>query len=225
MFVWLIYISMVILEYTPDTKFAFFDGLKFTLDETTHYFLNSTIRERLHRYIWAHHNGDIPDNYHIHHIDGNKFNNNVSNLQLMYFSEHLRQHGIEHAIFNKDWFEKFHSAGIEKAKEWHASKEGNKWHKNHYEKMKEVLHKKTVKVCDNCGVSFETVDNNVSRFCSNKCKSAWRRKSGVDNEIRRCEYCGNKYETNKYSKQRVCSKTCSNRKYPRLTQLRSSSKN
>lgn len=36
----------------------------------------------LHRLVWAYHNGVIPENYVIDHIDNNKANNHPSNLRL-----------------------------------------------------------------------------------------------------------------------------------------------
>ena len=39
--------------------------------------------KRLHRLIWETFNGDIPNNLTIDHIDNNKQNNNINNLQLL----------------------------------------------------------------------------------------------------------------------------------------------
>jgi len=36
-----------------------------------------------HRLIWEHCNGDIPEGLCVDHIDGNKLNNRISNLQLL----------------------------------------------------------------------------------------------------------------------------------------------
>jgi hypothetical protein len=48
----------------------------------------------LHRLIWEDINSPIPEGYHIHHIDGNKINNDLSNLKLIEISEHLSLHAI-----------------------------------------------------------------------------------------------------------------------------------
>lgn len=46
----------------------------------------------LHRVIWKNNKGRIPKGYHIHHIDGNKLNNDITNLQLISSLEHFKLH-------------------------------------------------------------------------------------------------------------------------------------
>lgn len=48
--------------------------------------------KRQHRLIWEAHNGKIPDGMHIHHIDENKQNNAIENLQLVDSKLHHRIH-------------------------------------------------------------------------------------------------------------------------------------
>ena len=48
--------------------------------------------KQMHHYVWEKHNGIKPKGMHIHHIDGNKDNNDISNLRLMTNSEHLKLH-------------------------------------------------------------------------------------------------------------------------------------
>ena len=43
--------------------------------------------------MWELHYGEIPEGYHIHHIDFDKSNNDISNLQLMSKEEHMQLHG------------------------------------------------------------------------------------------------------------------------------------
>jgi hypothetical protein len=45
-----------------------------------------------HRYVWEKENGVIPNGYDIHHIDGNKSNNAIFNLQLLEKTEHTKLH-------------------------------------------------------------------------------------------------------------------------------------
>lgn len=50
-------------------------------------------KNMIHRIIWMVANGcDIPEGYHIHHIDGNKLNNSIYNLELVQGNEHLSEH-------------------------------------------------------------------------------------------------------------------------------------
>lgn len=216
------------IRYEQDGKFAYFNGLKFTRDNKTGYYLNSTIRKRLHRYVWEYFNGPIPAGCHIHHKDGDKNNNNIENLVLMKHSRHVSLHGILNSMDN-EWLERARDNMNKKARpaasKWHGSEEGKEWHRKHYDQMKDKLHAKVIKICDYCGKYYDGLPRKTDRFCSNKCKSAWRRKAGLDNEIRTCAYCGREFEANKYSKTKCCSKSCSNRLYPRLPQIRQSKNN
>ena len=208
------------ISYSDNKKYAYFDGLKFTRDEKTGYYLNSTIRERLHRYIWKHCKGEIPKGFHVHHKDRDKSNNDIKNLILVAPKKHTREHGKERAGEDTKWLRNFNEKGREKAKEWHKSKEGREWHKKHYQQNKDKLHKLEKFICVNCGEEFERTKNGNNRFCENKCKSQWRRKQGLDDETRVCKCCGKEFTANKYSKTKTCSMSCSNKLYPRLPQLK-----
>jgi hypothetical protein len=47
---------------------------------------------RLHRLIWEQYNCKIPEGYDIHHINGNKLDNRIENLQMIRHNEHTRLH-------------------------------------------------------------------------------------------------------------------------------------
>lgn len=194
-------------------KYQYFNGVKFTRDEKTGYYLNSTIRKRMHRYVWEFYNGEIPEGYQIHHKDKDKSNNDISNLELIPFSEHAKMHSKERAeTRHNEIIENLKENAIPKAVEWHKSEDGRKWHKAHYENMKENLHSEEKMICEMCGVEYIGKVSAENRFCSNKCKSAWRRKSGIDNEIRICAFCGAEFITNKYSKTETCGRKCANKR-------------
>jgi hypothetical protein len=49
----------------------------------------------LHRLVYEKFIGIIPDNYDIHHIDGNRLNNEIYNLQCLSHSEHIKLHAVD----------------------------------------------------------------------------------------------------------------------------------
>lgn len=188
------------------------DGFKFYKYEENGYF-NGYVngkRIRLHRYVWEKHNGEIPKGYHIHHKDHNKFNNDISNLELISASEHEKSHYVqktdeEKAIITNNLMNIAHP----KACEWHGSKEGVEWHKSHGKsvacKLKDVKLKKT---CIQCGITFYDNGFNKAKFCSNKCKSKYRRDMKLDYIERVCVVCGKTFRSNKYKDVKTCSSTC-----------------
>lgn len=163
---------------------------------------------RLHQEMWRDHHGNIPDGHVIHHIDGNPLNNDISNLQCVESTSHLKHHGAINREALRIWFAPRQPALQEMAKAWHRSEVGRAWHREHARKLWETKDY-TTQTCQHCGASYETCSKHgKSKFCSNNCKSAARRASGVDNEIRTCERCGKAFSCNKYSKSRYCSRSC-----------------
>lgn len=46
-----------------------------------------------HVLVWGGVNGEIPNGYQVHHVDGNKLNNDISNLEIKTALSHKREHG------------------------------------------------------------------------------------------------------------------------------------
>ncbi len=46
-----------------------------------------------HREIWIQHYCSIPEGWHIHHVDGDHFNNNILNLECVSPTQHKARHG------------------------------------------------------------------------------------------------------------------------------------
>lgn len=200
------------VTYTEDKKFAFFDGLRFCRDEQTGYYLNAKSHKRLHRYVYEKENGVIPDGYHVHHIDHDKGNNEPDNLALMTGRQHLHLHGVEITDEQREWRRNnVITKAVPAAKAWQGSAAGRAWHKIHYENMKEALYARKERTCKQCGATFSGVLNDKNCFCSNACKSAWRRATGMDDEQRICAVCGQPFMVNRYKKTECCSRSCANR--------------
>ena len=190
-------------------KYQYYHGIKFTLDKKSGYYQNSTIHKSLHRFVWEENKGEIPKGYEIHHVDFDKSNNHIYNLMMLSKKEHLKIHSKnltdEQRQFKRD---NMNNVARPKAIEWHKSKEGLEWHKKHYQECLKDSKPKMKKICVFCGSEFIGYSN--SNYCSNKCKSAQRRKSGKDKITVKCIICGNDFSTNKYRPAKTCSKSCAN---------------
>jgi len=56
----------------------------------------------LHNLIWIYFNGEIPENLEVDHIDNNRKNNTIENLQLLTHSDNLRKRTyIKGSVFKK----------------------------------------------------------------------------------------------------------------------------
>lgn len=167
---------------------------------------------RLHRYVWEKYNGKIPKGYHVHHIDHNPDNNDIANLQLLSSQEHLSMHGNDESNIAKARKNVLIYANPAAAK-WHASSKGHTWHVEHYQKtLADKWNEKITKTCEICGKTFETsiLMKDKSRFCSNACKSQYRRNMKFDDVTKNCVICGKPFQTNQYSPGKYCSSDCRN---------------
>ena len=167
-------------------------------------------------------NGDIPENHHIHHVDGNWRNNHISNLECISASDHHREHMLkrfenpEYRERNKKNLEK----AIAKAAEWHSSPDGIEWHKRHAKQtwVDRQPHKLNCSVCSNEFQSFFK----HTRFCSKSCrqKGCYAKQKTIP---KICAWCNQEFLANKYRQVSCCSKLCSNRKRAHDESLQSNS--
>lgn len=167
--------------------------------------------KQLSRAIWENEVGPIPDGYEIHHIDRNPTNNDLSNLACISAKEHIEIHRQELSDEEKVWArENLSKNARPKALEWHRSDEGREWHRQHVLQNRANGCYQHELICSNCGKHYigEPYSNTSNHFCSNRCKTAFRRKSGVDDEPRVCECCGKMFMANKRKGVKTCSKEC-----------------
>lgn len=166
-------------------------------------------RKRLHVYVWEKANGEVPKGYDIHHIDHDKSNNTLSNLVAMSRHNHISMHMEER---DKDEMRRIMNEKVRpEACKWHSSEAGREWHRQLYETtLAPSWGKNVIKKCDWCGKEYtvSAIKESRSRFCSNKCKTAFRYHSGADNVERICEYCGKTFSANRYSRTKTCSVEC-----------------
>lgn len=191
-----------------------FDGIRFTLVNETGYYRHSTMRIYMHRYVWEFYNGKIPKGYEIHHIDFDRGNNDISNLQLVSKAEHRKIHADLLTDKQREWKrQNLNKNARPKAIEWHKSNEGTMWHSEQIKHMHKIGAFKRNLICTNCGKEYvgELHKNGGNAFCSNACKSAYRRLHKLDSIEKTCPICGNTFLTNKYRPSKTCSRSCANK--------------
>lgn len=193
-------------------KFQYYNGVKFTRDDKTGYYLNSTLKMRMHRFVWLCEKGDIPKGYDIHHKDHDKSNNDISNLELVTKKQHSKLHYEELSAEEKQAkIDNMNNNARPKAIEWHKSEEGKKWHSEMVKKAYAdgKLGKKSTFVCEVCGKSFMQVPRIGHKFCSGKCQQKYLR-ANQPIVTRICCVCGKEYSCKQNSLSKTCSKHCSN---------------
>ena len=187
-----------------------FNGVTFVRDKSGYYRVSTNYSITMHRYVWEYYNGKIPDNCEIHHIDGNRGNNSIDNLQLMTVKEHKEYHSAHLSDEQREWRRNnINTNARPKAIEWHKSEEGREWHIKHITNQRLSGVFEADCKCLHCGKEFRGHVN--SKFCSNACKSAYRRTTNADNVTRVCKVCGKEFSTNKYKSTMTCSRSCANR--------------
>lgn len=198
------------IEYSADHRTAFLNGYKFRKDLKTGYYLANKPtyegrRERLHVYVWRTNNGDVPKDYEVHHIDGDKDNNEIDNLSCIPKAEHKSYHATRYVVEHKETM----ISNLEKmrplASEWHKSDAGRAWHSKH---AKEMVVEEREYICEYCGKHFKALPRGTVKYCSNGCKTKARYQSRIDNEERECVICGKAFNVNKYSRTQCCSREC-----------------
>lgn len=79
----------------------YYDGKKFTLRDTGYYSLTTDDRMLMHRYVWSVEMGRIPNGWDIHHINENKADNRIENLECLPKAEHTRKYSPHNNQYTK----------------------------------------------------------------------------------------------------------------------------
>lgn len=127
----------------------------------------------IHRAVFSYYFGDIPDNFVIHHIDENKSNNDISNLQLLSQVEHRKIHrpkGYKMACHSNIKIFVCRVCG----KNFSSMNNGRNCYCSEKCRLKgNYKHRQKEFICEQCGQKFLSARNNV-RFCSPKCRNEYR---------------------------------------------------
>lgn len=158
----------------------------------------------LHQEVWKAEHGAIPAGYEIHHGDHNPLNNAIDNLGLLPISAHKSYHGK----LNGDKARERIPQLVAKAAAWHRSEAAKPLHSRlgHLTWEKREAEERT---CEQCGKAYGNITHrDGDRFCSNACKSAWRRQAKLDDEPRPCAICGTTFTVHRYSPRQACGAAC-----------------
>ena len=162
------------------TENQMFNGIKFYKRTDNLYWYSTTRvngkRVYMHKYVWEYYNSTIPKGYEVHHIDLNRDNNNIENLQLLTIKEHKDLHSALNKS-NEETVKKWKGnlkLAIDKAKEWHKSEVGKRWHSEHARNIDYSKINYGERTCIVCGTTY-LAKNTKQRFCSQACKSKFYR--------------------------------------------------
>ncbi len=180
---------------------------KFYQDKKTGYWISTTEpRIRAHAWVWKSTWGNIPKDYHVHHINENRSDNNIENLELIHKRRHLSHHMStnERKEFSRKQAEKIRPL----TKVWHSSEKGKEWHRLHAQNCKFGKWDPIEYSCELCNKLYKSSKRSNNRFCSNACKSKWRRKNNIDDIEKTCPVCNKNYMSSKYSRSKTCGRSC-----------------
>lgn len=141
----------------------------------------------LHRKIYRDHHGSIPKGYHVHHVDGDRANNDIANLEALPAGQHIRHHRLGKPHPNPKLWRAIMAKGREAMR-------NRPW----------VEYK-----CAQCGAGFVSQHCRPRKFCGVACLEKYRA-NAFAGERRKCDECGKGYKATRNA-QRYCGKRCNAR--------------
>ena len=155
-------------------KYIWFDGIRYTRQKDGRYC--ASYGKLLHRAVWEHFNGEIPEGHVIHHIDGDPSNNDLANLQLMTQSEHIKLHQSVKKWVCKQCGKEFESNNLG-IRCYFCSNECRS--KYDYENSREI------RICAECGKEFVAYKYGKTKHCSNECANKSRSRKYFERKLKR----------------------------------------
>jgi len=173
------------------------------------YYQSLKRRKCLHIAIWEHHNKrPCPDGWHVHHRDGDPFNNDPGNLEALSPEDHDAAHrelGDCEWRTSPEWLA--HLADIRPlAAAWHRSPEGRAWHVEHGARTWADRAPSAERSCEQCEERFTPMQGHA-RWCSKVCRERWYDANRTYHKPAICECCGGQYLRRKRTV-RYCSRAC-----------------
>jgi len=127
--------------------------------------LHQVIRESVHR-------REIKGWFHVHHRDWNTYNNDISNLEEILWSEHCSNHTKER--LKDEWYRNKNREHLERIRDMtkirHWSEQWRQRHVEHGKKTRENK-KQHTKVCWMCWKTYKTRFPTRSKRCHLNCKA------------------------------------------------------
>ena len=146
--------------------------------------------------------GEILPNHVVHHVDGNSFNNEVSNFECVSKNNHTSNHMSTKERRDQSRFIMLNSAHPA-AKEWHKSEIGKEWHKTHI--AESIYGDERKRICMECNKEYSTNIRMETKFCCKK--HQWKYQARIQRENKtkefKCPTCGSKIFGRQY-----CSTKC-----------------
>lgn len=140
--------------------------------QSVYYMATSAPREYLHRAIYKHHHGPIPNGWHVHHKDHDPLNNAPANLEAVSPAAHAEHHGSHLPELVKvcaGCEEQF--VGRRRWAKWctPACKERTRRRLGLVKARSRKGPFIEIRECEQCGGSYEA-NRPWSRFCTSACK-------------------------------------------------------
>lgn len=168
-----------------------FDGLRYFSDKKGRPYYRRTVKRdgklttvSLHRMVWEYFNEPIAKGKHVHHIDGDWKNNQISNLVLLDGHAHLSAHQKtpERQKQLRENMEKIRHLAVE----WHKDPANKEFHRTIANKSWEDKKEYPI-TCGNCHAIHMTPFPSRTKYCSPNCKmrARTRRLKGLPEDIAR----------------------------------------
>jgi len=81
--------------------YQYYDNKKFSLRSHGYYELTTGDRTLMHRYVWEKEKGIIPKGFDIHHINRDKSDNRIDNLECLSKSDHAKKYATGNNQYTK----------------------------------------------------------------------------------------------------------------------------